>query len=84
MLFTWRAIAKIKNSVNTNLLILDEVFDSSLDDQGMEDLQKILATLGESTKVLVISHRGKSFDDFDRVIKVRQDQRFSVYEEVAS
>lgn len=81
LLFTWRAIAKLKNSVNTNLLILDEVFDSSLDDQGMEDLQKILATLGESTKVLVISHRGQSFDKFERVIKVRQDQRFSVYEE---
>lgn len=83
LLFTWRAIAKLKNSVNTNLLILDEVFDSSLDDQGMADLQKILGTLGESTKILVISHRGQSFDRFERVVKVRQDQRFSVYEEAA-
>lgn len=82
LLFTWRAVAKLKSSVDTNLLILDEVFDSSLDEQGMEDLQKILGTLDPDTKIVVISHRGQSFDKFERVFRVRQDKQFSVYEEV--
>jgi len=58
LLFTWRQVAKMKNSVATNLLILDETFDSSLDQDGVENLMKILYTLGEETNVFVISHKG--------------------------
>ena len=58
LLFTWRQIAKMKNSVSTNLLVLDETFDSSLDQDGIENLMKILYTLGDDTNVFVISHKG--------------------------
>ena len=56
LLFTWRTIAKMKNSTNTNLLILDEIFDSSLDGQGTDDFLKILNTL-EGENVFIISHK---------------------------
>jgi DNA repair exonuclease SbcCD ATPase subunit len=58
LLFTWRMIAKMKNSVATNLLILDETFDSSLDYEGVDNLMKIIYTLGDDTNVYVISHKG--------------------------
>jgi len=58
LLFTWRAIAKLKNSVNTNLLVLDEVFDSSLDEGGTEEFLKILHTLDGDTNTFIISHKG--------------------------
>ena len=60
LLFTWREIAKMKNSVSTNLLILDEVFDSSLDDGGTQELLKILRSLGNDANLFVISHKEKS------------------------
>jgi DNA repair exonuclease SbcCD ATPase subunit len=56
LLFTWRAVAKMKNSTNTNLLILDEIFDSSLDGTGTDEFLKILNTLGDEN-VFVISHK---------------------------
>ena len=56
LLFTWRAIAKMKNSVNTNLLILDEIFDSSLDISGTDDFLKIINTLSDNN-VFIISHK---------------------------
>ena len=56
LLFTWREVAKLKNSVSTNLLILDEVFDSSLDTSGTEELLKILKDISSNTNVFVISH----------------------------
>ena len=62
LLFTWRQIAKMKNSVATNLLILDETFDSSLDDEGVDNLMKIIHTLGEETNVFVISHKAELED----------------------
>jgi DNA repair exonuclease SbcCD ATPase subunit len=62
LLFTWRQIAKMKNSISTNLLILDETFDSSLDVDGVENLLKILSTLTEDTNVFVISHKGDILD----------------------
>ena len=62
LLFTWRQIAKMKNSVATNLLILDETFDSSLDGDGVENLLKILYTLGENSNIFVISHKGEILD----------------------
>jgi len=58
LLFTWRAIAKLKNSVNTNLLVLDEVFDSSLDEGGTDEFLKILHTLDGDTNTFIISHKG--------------------------
>jgi DNA repair exonuclease SbcCD ATPase subunit len=62
LLFTWRQVAKMKNSVATNLLILDETFDSSLDEAGVENLMKIINTLDKGTNVFIISHKGEMLD----------------------
>lgn len=78
LLFTWRAIARMKNSVNTNLLILDEVFDSSLDNQGTDDFLRLLNTLTEKTNAFIISHKGDAlYDKFDEVIKFEKHKNFS-------
>ena len=63
LLFTWREIARMKNSVSTNLLILDEVFDSSLDESGTQELMKILRNLGNDANIFVISHKGEILVD---------------------
>lgn len=79
ILFTWRQIAKMKNSVNTNLLILDEIFDSSLDVAGTDYFLSLMNTLGEKTNVFVISHKGDQlFDKFRSVIKFEKHNDFSV------
>jgi energy-coupling factor transporter ATP-binding protein EcfA2 len=78
LLFTWRQVAKMKNSVSTNLLLLDETFDSSLDHDGVENLLKILYTLGEDTNVFVISHKGDILDGkFDSKIEFVKEKNFS-------
>jgi DNA repair exonuclease SbcCD ATPase subunit len=78
LLFTWRQIAKMKNSVATNLLILDETFDSSLDHDGVENLLKILYTLGDDTNVFVISHKGEILDGkFKSKIEFKKERNFS-------
>ena len=78
LLFTWRQVAKMKNSVNTNLLILDEVFDSSLDGVGTEEFLKLLNSLDTNTNVFVISHKGDQlFDKFRSVIKFEKRNNFS-------
>lgn len=78
LLFTWRQIAKMKNSVSTNLLILDEVFDSSLDGVGTEEFMKLLNSLDKDTNVFVISHKGDQlFDKFRSVIKFEKKNNFS-------
>lgn len=78
LLFTWRTIAKMKNSASTNLLLLDEVFDSSLDSNGTDYVMNLLNTLGEETNVFVISHKGDLlFDKFRSVIKFEKVQNFS-------
>ena len=78
LLFTWRTIAKMKNSANTNLLILDEIFDSSLDTSGTDDFMKILKTFSENTNVFVISHKPDVLQDkFERILKVEKKQNFS-------
>ena len=59
LLFTWRAVARMKNSVNTNLLILDEVFDSSLDEAGTDDFPKIIKYIVRKTNAFIISHKGR-------------------------
>jgi DNA repair exonuclease SbcCD ATPase subunit len=84
LLFTWRQIAKMKNSVATNLLILDETFDSSLDDDGVDNLMKIINSLGEDTHVFVISHKGELEDAaFDRRIEFVKEKNFSKMKEAA-
>ena len=78
LLFTWRAIAKLKNSVNTNLLILDEVFDSSLDATGTDEFLKILYDLTGDVNVFVISHKGDIlYDRFKSTIKFDKHKNFS-------
>ena len=78
LLFTWRSIAKLKNSVNTNLLILDEVFDSSLDEGGTDEFLKILNTLGNDTNTFIISHKGDSMNEkFNNIIEFEKAQNFS-------
>ena len=82
LLFTWRTIAKMKNSANTNLLILDEIFDSSLDIAGTYDFMKILRSFNDSTNVFIISHKTDVLQDkFDRILKVEKKQNFSVINE---
>lgn len=79
LLFTWRTIAKMKNSASTNLLILDEVFDSSLDNNGTDYVMQLLNTIGDQTNVFVISHKGDQlFDKFRSQIKFEKKQNYSV------
>ena len=81
LLFTWRQIAKMKNSTNTNLLILDEVFDSSLDTVGTDEFLKLLYEMDKDTNVFVISHKGDQlFDKFRSVIKFKKVNNFSQVE----
>ena len=77
LLFAWRTIAKMKNSANTNLLMLDEVFDSSLDSGGADLLYQILGTLDSDINTFVISHRDLMFDKFRSVIKFQKINNFS-------
>jgi DNA repair exonuclease SbcCD ATPase subunit len=77
LVLTWRAVAKLKNSADTNLLILDEIFDSSLDANGMDETLKILHNL-EATNVFVVSHRGDILQDkFQNVIRFQKINNFS-------
>lgn len=78
LLFAWRQIAKLKNSTNTNLLILDEVFDSSLDGAGTEEFLKLIRDMGADANVFVISHKGDQlFDKFRSIIKFEKHNNFS-------
>ena len=78
LLFTWRAIAKLRNSVSTNLLIMDEVFDSSLDSTGTDEFLKILNTLVDDANIFIISHKGDQlYDKFHSVIKFEKVKNFS-------
>lgn len=78
LLFTWRQIAKMKNSTSTNLLILDETFDSSLDHDGIDNLMKILGTLEDDSNVFVISHKGDLLDGkFRSKIEFIKERNFS-------
>lgn len=79
LVFTWRTIAKMKNSASTNLLLLDEVFDSSLDVNGTDYVMQLLNTIGEETNVFVISHKGDQlFDKFRSVIRFEKKNNYSV------
>jgi DNA repair exonuclease SbcCD ATPase subunit len=78
LLFTWRAIAKMKNSANTNLLMLDEVFDASLDNEGCDEFLKLIQELGSDTNAFVISHKGDILQDkFHNTLKFEKYKNFS-------
>lgn len=82
LLFTWREVAKTKNSLNTNLLIFDEVLDSSLDNDGTDEFMKVINNLGEDVNLFIISHKNKEMVEyFDRVIEVSVEKGFSVLNE---
>ena len=78
LLFTWRAIAKLKNSASTNLLIMDEVFDSSLDTAGTDEFMKIVMDIVSDTNVFIISHKTDQLvDKFTNVIRFEKHKNFS-------
>jgi DNA repair exonuclease SbcCD ATPase subunit len=78
LLFTWRAVAKLKNSANTNLLIFDEVFDGSLDSNGTEEFLKLINMFNDGTNIFVISHKGDLLiDKFKHTIKFVKNKNFS-------
>ena len=77
LLFTWREVARVKNSVNTNLLIMDEVFDSSLDGFGTDEFLKIIRFVIKDANVFVISHKTEMYDKFDNVIRFDKVHGFS-------
>ena len=77
LLFTWREVARVKNSVNTNLLIMDEVFDSSLDGFGTDEFLKIIRYVIKDANIFVISHKAELHDKFENVIKFEKIKGFS-------
>ena len=77
LLFTWREVARAKNSVNTNLLIMDEVFDSSLDGMGTDEFLKIIRFVIKDANIFVISHKTELYDKFESVIKFEKVKGFS-------
>jgi DNA repair exonuclease SbcCD ATPase subunit len=77
LLLTWRSIARMKNSVNTNLLVLDETFDSSLDTKGTDALLDILHQMPDNTNIFVISHKDQLHDKFNQSIRFEKKQNFS-------
>jgi len=84
LLLTWRAIAKLKNSVDTNLLILDEIFDGSLDQSGTSELGWILKNFDENTNVFVISHKEGMEEKFDKTWKCEKIKNFSIVRETVN
>jgi DNA repair exonuclease SbcCD ATPase subunit len=77
LLFTWREVARMKNSVNCNLMILDEIFDSSLDSTGTEDFLKIIKYVVKDANIFVISHKIGMEDKFESVLKFTKVKGFS-------
>jgi DNA repair exonuclease SbcCD ATPase subunit len=77
LLFTWREVARVKNSANTNLLIMDEVFDSSLDGFGTDEFLKIIRYVIKDANIFVISHKQDMHDKFESVIRFEKVKGFS-------
>ena len=77
ILFTWRAIAKMRNSSNSNLLIMDEIFDSSLDVNGIEQLSTIIESISGDSNVFIISHKESMMDKFNNIIRFEKVKDFS-------
>ena len=84
LLLTWRSIAKLKNSVDTNILILDEIFDGSLDQNGTGELGWILRNFDDNTNVFVISHKESLEGKFDRTLMCEKIKNFSVVRETVA
>lgn len=78
LVFAWRDVAKLKNSINTNLIIFDEIFDSSLDSFGTEDFMRIIKYVIQNANIFVISHKSELNDKFDNVIKFNKVKGFSI------
>jgi ABC-type Na+ transport system ATPase subunit NatA len=81
LLFTWRAIAKLRNSINTNLLIMDEVFDSSLDINAVDYLMNIIRDVSKDSNIVVISHKEHLNEKFNNVLKFIKNKNFSQIQE---
>jgi DNA repair exonuclease SbcCD ATPase subunit len=81
LLFTWRAIAKLRNSINTNILIMDEVFDSSLDQNSTEYLMNIIREVAKDSNIIIISHKEHMNEKFNNVIKFIKTKNFSTIQE---
>lgn len=77
LLFTWREVARFKNSANTNLLIMDEVFDSSLDGFGTDEFIKIIKYVVKDANIFVISHKADMLDKFNTVVEFTKKGGFS-------
>ena len=77
LLFTWREVARVRNSVNTNLLIMDEVFDSSLDGFGTEEFLKIIRYVVKDANIFIISHKSELHERFDSVLRFEKERGFS-------
>ncbi|MAA92092.1 MAG: recombinase [Gammaproteobacteria bacterium] len=77
LLFTWREVARVRNSINTNLLIMDEVFDSSLDGFGTEEFLKIIRYVVKDANIFIISHKTELYERFDSVLKFEKERGFS-------
>jgi len=84
LLLTWRSIAKLKNSVDTNILILDEIFDGSLDQNGTGELGWILRNFDDNTNIFVISHKETLEGKFERTLLVEKHQNYSIVKESVS
>lgn len=81
LLLTWRSVSRLRNSVSTNILIMDEIMDSSLDNAGTEEFLKIIGELTGDSNIFIISHKGDQVaDKFDRILKFRKVKNFSVME----
>lgn len=81
LLFTWRAVAKIRNSINTNLLLMDEVFDSSLDLNGTDYLMNIIRDIAKDNNIIIISHKEHMIEKFTNVLKFNKHKNFSQIQE---
>lgn len=77
ILFTWRAIAKMRNSSSTNLLIMDEIFDSSLDVNGVEQLLSIIESISGENNIFIISHKESMMDKFTNIVRFEKHKDFS-------
>ncbi len=77
LLFTWRAIAKLRNSISTNLLIMDEVFDSSLDQNATDYLMNIIREISKDSNIIIISHKEHLNEKFNNVLKFVKNKNFS-------
>lgn len=82
LLFTWREIAKLRNSISTNLLIMDEVFDGSMDAMGSDELINLLRVLTENSNVVIISHNQSLLEKFDSVVRFKKIKNFSYMEKI--